>query len=136
MSLIGGSKSSSNDNKRQTSVTSADDSSAVVVDASGKNSFVSITDGGAIQGNIAVANNALLTAKTITSNLADSFSESQKSALGSVEKLTRSFSGALESVKKAELTGGGSLLFDNLKYWPIIPVAMVAIALVRNRGKS
>lgn len=92
----------------------------------------SITDGGAIAGNISVANNALKTAETITSGVGDKFN----TGLQSVNSLAGTFAKSLETLKKTELTDGKSLITDLLKWWPILPVAGVAVFVFYNRSKK
>ena len=86
-----------------------------------------ITDGGAIAGNIAVANNALRTAESITKDIGDQFG----AGFQSVSNLSMGFTKAIESIKKTELTGGGAVVADLAKWWPVIPIAIVAIAGVK-----
>lgn len=105
-------------------------------DASGKNSTVNITDGGAIAGNVLVANNALQTAQTITKEIGDQFRGSQQDALGAVKTVVSGFGSALEGLKKTELTGGSSLIFDNLKYWPVLPITLVVLAWLKQGGNK
>jgi len=122
----GNSKSTTDSNQRQH--TASDDST--IIDAGSGD--VTITDSGAIAGSVQVANNALKTAETISQEIGDQSSV----ALGAVKNLSESFGSALESIKKTELTGGGSLLFDNLKYWPVIPVAVVLVIWIKNMGSK
>lgn len=133
MGLFGGSKASSEDNKRQVSTTASDQASVSNLDISGtiKNGAeVIITDAGAIAGNVSVANNALVTAGSIVEDIGDTLAASQTESLGVIKGVTDSFSNSLESLKKAELTNGSSLFFDAIKFWPVIPVAVIIYAYV------
>ncbi|WP_018014110.1 hypothetical protein [Teredinibacter turnerae] len=89
-----------------------------------------ITDSGAIAGNIAIANNALETAKTISQDVGDRFN----TGLQSISGLSNNFANVVETLKKTELTGGGSLFTDLLKWWPVIPVAVVAVVFIGKQG--
>lgn len=133
---IGGSKSSSKDDSRGNSndvnVSESGVSNISNVDASGKHASVYVTDSGAISGSVSVANNALRTTEAITKNISDS----SLGALQAVKGLASKFGSSVESIKKAELTGGSSLLHENLKYWPIVPVAFVAVAVIKKWGKK
>lgn len=91
-----------------------------------------VTDAGAIAGNISVANNALKTAETISGQVGDKFN----TGLQSVNSLAGTFAKSLETLKKTELTDGKSLVTDLLRWWPILPVAGVVVFVVYNRSKK
>lgn len=133
ISLGSGKKTSTTTNDQQQSDNRAvvsDDAFLSINNIDGSNNVV--TDSGAIRGNVEIANQALLTADTITERIG----EQSLNALDRVAKLATDFGGSVESIKKTELTGGTSLIFDNLKFWPIIPIVFVLIALISKPSKG